>query len=158
MQPEPRKPVNIGPCGISCSICRFCIHGQCRCRESEGPSPFKWAARHQCPVDQCAATRQIAFCARDCTDFPCPLLERTMPYRWARLAAESATIAPGVQGPVPEMPDSPDASQEVQVLRILCLGDFRVFRGEEELNHADWGNGKGPTKKIKALLAFLLTL
>ena len=156
MQPEPRTPDQIGPCGISCTICRFWIRGQCQCREAEGSSPFKWAARHQCPVDQCAATRQNTFCARDCTDFPCPLLERTMPYRWARLAAECATVALGAQSPVPEEPGSLDASQDAQVLRILCLGDFRVFRGEMELKDSDWGNGKGPTKKIKALFAFLL--
>ncbi|NIV38940.1 MAG: hypothetical protein GWN58_58840, partial [Anaerolineae bacterium] len=88
-------------------------------------------------MDQCAATRQIAFCARDCADFPCPLLERTMPYRWARLAAESATVALGALDPVPEMPGPPDASEDAQILRILCLGDFRVFRGEVELKDSD---------------------
>jgi DNA-binding SARP family transcriptional activator len=36
------------------------------------------------------------------------------------------------------------------------LGGFRAFRGEVELKDADWGSGKGPTKKIKALFAFLL--
>ena len=156
MQPEPRKPVKIGPCGISCAICRFYIHGQCGCCQTEGSSPFKWTARHQCPVGQCATTRQIAFCARDCTDFPCSLLEDTIPYRWAQLAAESATTALGALGPAPEMPDPLDACQGSQVLRILCLGDFRVFRGEEEVKDSEWGNGKGPAKKIKALFAFLL--
>jgi DNA-binding SARP family transcriptional activator len=107
-------------------------------------------------VDQCAAKRQIAFCARDCTDFPCPLLERTMPYRWARLAVESATPALSAANPVPELPDPLDASHDAQVLRILSLGEFRVFRRDLELRDSDWGGGKGPTKKIKALLAFLL--
>ena len=157
MQPEPRKPVNIGPCGISCAICRFCIRGLCQCRETEGASPFKWAARHRCPTVQCAATRHVTFCARDCSDFPCPLLERIMPYRWARLAAESATNALGSPGPTPEDPDPLEPSQDTEVLRICCLGEFRVFRGDLELEDSDWGNGKGPTKKIKAMLAFLLS-
>ena len=156
MQPEPLTPVKIGPCGISCAICRFHIHGKCQCRQTEGSSPFKWTDCHQCPVDQCAATRQITFCARDCTDFPCPLLERTMPYRWARLAAESASTALGAMSLVPEVSSPPDASQDAPVLRILCLGEFRVFRGQVEVKNSAWGHGKGPTKKIKALLAFLL--
>lgn len=152
MQPEPRKPVEIGPCGISCAICRFCIQGLCQCRESDGDTPFTWAARHRCPVDRCAATRQIGFCSRDCTDFPCSLLERTMPYRWARLATEGAVAERNALRPVPESPEPLHA----HVLRILCLGEFRVFRGEVELKDSDWGSGKGPTKKIKAMLAFLL--
>jgi DNA-binding SARP family transcriptional activator len=58
--------------------------------------------------------------------------------------------------PAPEVPGSPDASQDSGTLRILCLGEFRVFRGDVEIKDSDWGSGKGPTKKIKALLAFLL--
>ena len=156
MRPEPREPDQIGPCGISCAICRFRIHGQCRCRQEEGSSPPIWAARHQCPVAQCAATRQISFCARDCTDFPCSLLERTIPYRWAGLAAEttSAEVGSSYLAPVPPGPHS--TTQDNETLRILCLGDFRVFRGDVELKDSDWGNGKGPTNKIKAMLAFLL--
>lgn len=120
------------------------------------PSRFDRAAGDQCPVEQCAATRQVAFCARDCPDFVCTLLERTVPYRWARLAAESTSAAPGATIPIPVSPDPQDASQGNGTLRILCLGEFRVFRGDVELNDSDWGNGRGPTKKIKALLAFLL--
>jgi DNA-binding SARP family transcriptional activator len=156
MQPEPRKPVKIGPCGISCTICRFCIHGQCECRLMASPSLFDRAACDQCPVVRCAATRQIAFCARDCPDFPCTVLERTVPYRWARPAAESTSAAPGSMIPVPVSPDPQDASQGEGPLRILCLGEFRVFRGDVELGESDWGYGKVPTNKIKAMLAFLL--
>lgn len=79
-----------------------------------------------------------------------------MPYHWARLAAESAITEPGSQASLPKAPCSPDSGQDAQVLRVLCLGDFRLFRGDVELEDADWGSGKGPTKKIKALLAFLL--
>jgi DNA-binding SARP family transcriptional activator len=42
------------------------------------------------------------------------------------------------------------------MLRVFCLGQFRVFRGSVELEDEDWGNGKGPTQKIKALFAYLL--
>ena len=157
MQPELRTPDKIGPCGISCAICRFHIRGQCACRQVEDPSALKRAARQPCPTSQCAATKQVAFCARDCADFPCALLKRSMPYHWAPLAAESVITELSSPGSLPKGPGSPDAGQDAQVLRILCLGDFRLFRGDVELKDADWGNGKGPTKKIKALLAFLLS-
>jgi DNA-binding SARP family transcriptional activator len=48
------------------------------------------------------------------------------------------------------------ANQDREMLRVFCLGQFRVFRGSVELQDEDWGNGKGPTQKIKALFAFLL--
>jgi DNA-binding SARP family transcriptional activator len=57
---------------------------------------------------------------------------------------------------VPVLPCLQDASQGNGTLRILCLGEFRVFRGDVELQDSDWGNGKEPTQKIKALLAYLL--
>jgi DNA-binding SARP family transcriptional activator len=43
------------------------------------------------------------------------------------------------------------------ILRIVCLGEFRVFRGDVEVRDSDWGKGRGPTRKIKALFAFLLS-
>jgi len=156
MQPDPRELAKIGPCGISCTICRFSIHGQCECRRGEGSGPFDRAARHLCPVEQCTATRSIPFCARDCPDFPCLLLERTVPYRWRQLAPARAGADQGSSHVVPGLPGMQDASQGNGTLRILCLGEFRVFRDDLELQDSDWGNGKGPTQKIKALLAFLL--
>ncbi|MBU0704964.1 MAG: bacterial transcriptional activator domain-containing protein [Chloroflexi bacterium] len=49
-----------------------------------------------------------------------------------------------------------DAGQDSETLRVFCLGQFRVFRGSVELQDHHWGDGKGPTQKIKALFAFLL--
>jgi DNA-binding SARP family transcriptional activator len=42
-------------------------------------------------------------------------------------------------------------------LRVFCLGTFRVYRGLEKIQEDEWGRGKGPTLKIKALLAYLLS-
>ena len=159
MQPEPLELGKIGPCGISCTICRFCIYGQCECRAGEGASPFDRLARHQCPVEQCATSRGVTFCARDCTDFPCLLLEHVIPYHWSRLATGSACApVPGQGSPRPEPlpPGTQHSAGRRDSLRILCLGEFRVFRGDVELKDSDWGNGKGPAQKIKALLAFLM--
>jgi DNA-binding SARP family transcriptional activator len=53
-------------------------------------------------------------------------------------------------------PGQQHTDQGDDILRIVCLGEFRVFRGDVELRDSDWGRGRGPTRKIKALLAFLL--
>ncbi len=42
-------------------------------------------------------------------------------------------------------------------LRVFCLGTFRVYRSLEEIEEDGWGRGKGPTLKIKALFAYLLS-
>lgn len=49
-----------------------------------------------------------------------------------------------------EIPPSNDT------LRVFCMGRFRVFRGHREVQEDQWGRGKGPTQKIKALFAYLL--
>lgn len=161
LRPEPHEPVKSGPCGISCAVCRFFIQGQCECRTEDGSRPFYRVAHHPCPVEQCALTRDIAFCARDCIDFPCLLLEHIIPYRWSRLATGSTGVLPSGQDASSTVPVPPDegqgASQSDDTLRIVCLGDFRVFRGDVEVRGSDWGGGRGPTRKIKALLAFLLS-
>ncbi len=150
MQTDPREPVKISPCGISCTICRFCIHGRCECQTGDGPRPFHQLTLQPCPVEQCATTRDITYCARDCADFPCLLLEHIVPYRWSRLAtgSGSASLPPG---------QHQHGDQGDDVLRIVCLGEFRMFRGDVEVRGSDWGGGRGPTRKIKALLAFLLS-
>ncbi len=162
MRPDPCEPVmKICPCGISCTICRFYIHGQCQSqyRIGKDSGPLDEAARSPCPVMQCASVHNIAFCARDCLDFPCLLLERTIPYRWSQLAALSSNESIPDQRPSGslKMPTAHwGAGQASDMLRVFCLGQFRVFRGSVELQDHHWGNGKGPTRKIKALFAFLL--
>jgi two-component SAPR family response regulator len=41
-------------------------------------------------------------------------------------------------------------------LRVFCLGPFRVYRGPAEIHDREWGQGNRPTRKIKALFAYLL--
>ncbi len=160
MLADSREPVTkTGPCGISCAICRFRTHGQCQCCMGEGASPSDKTACSPCPIVQCVSTRNVSFCARDCLDFPCPLLERTIPYRWSRLASSCSDRSSSDRKPSnpwqnPTQHENTD--QDGETLRVFCLGQFRVFRGSVELHDHHWGHGKGPTQKIKALFAFLL--
>ena len=43
---------------------------------------------------------------------------------------------------------------EASAWRIFCLGQFRVYRGQEEIK--EWCHGKGPAQKVKAMFAYLL--
>ena len=141
-----------GPCGISCTVCRFNINKQCQCRIAEGIDSFCEAAHSLCPVMQCSTTNNITFCTRDCGEFPCLLLERTIPYRWSLLSTQSnAGTQAGWRPATPKV-----TRLETDALRVFCLGNFRVFRGSVELQDHYWGNGKGPTHKIKAFFTFLL--
>lgn len=141
-----------GPCGISCAVCRFNINKQCQCRFAENTDSFCEAAHSLCPVMQCSTTNNITFCTRDCGDFPCLLLERTIPYRWSLLSTQSAagTLA-GWRPATPKV-----TRLERDALRVFCLGNFHVFRGSIKLQDHHWSNGRGPTQKIKAFFAFLL--
>ena len=146
----PREPtMKTGPCGILCTICRFYISGQCPGHTEEDLGK---AASSPCPVVQCASACNITFCARDCQDFPCLLLERTIPYRWSRLALQDSDAS--LWRSSGSLQDQ--VNQDSETLRVFCLGQFRVFRGAVEVQDCHWGSGKGPTQKIKALFAFLL--
>jgi DNA-binding SARP family transcriptional activator len=41
-------------------------------------------------------------------------------------------------------------------LHIFCLGPFRVYRDGRKIADADWGQGKGPAQKVKALFTYLV--
>jgi DNA-binding SARP family transcriptional activator len=41
-------------------------------------------------------------------------------------------------------------------LYIFCLGPFRVYRNGKKITETEWGQAKGATHKIKALLAYLM--
>jgi DNA-binding SARP family transcriptional activator len=63
----------------------------------------------------------------------------------------------GSAGSLPPVTTS-DIEQPGQAgLRVFCLGTFRVYRDSEEIQEDEWGRGKGPTLKIKALFAYLLS-
>jgi DNA-binding SARP family transcriptional activator len=150
-----------GPCGIACSVCRYYLCGQCQCRAGGDLRPTAQVTHGLCPVLQCARARNIAYCTRDCIDFPCVLLECTVPHRWPRLSARSSSdpVTDSITSDSPkplEIPADVGQAQHDYTLRVYCLGQFRVFRGDVELHDGQWGRGKGPTQKIKALLAFLL--
>jgi DNA-binding SARP family transcriptional activator len=142
-----------GPCGISCAICRLNTYEGIQFRITNSTDSLDLSAHILCPILQCATSHGITFCARDCSKFPCLLLERTIPFRWSMLATQIATGS--LAGWRPGAP--PDSNSDSETLRIFCLGQFRVCRGSVELQDQHWGQGKGPTHKIKALFAFLLS-
>jgi DNA-binding SARP family transcriptional activator len=39
---------------------------------------------------------------------------------------------------------------------VFCLGPFRVYLNGRKIGEADWGQGKGPAQKVKALFAYLV--
>ncbi|MFQ5855177.1 MAG: BTAD domain-containing putative transcriptional regulator [Anaerolineae bacterium] len=57
---------------------------------------------------------------------------------------------------MPVTPSNTERAPE-EGLRVFCLGSFRVYRGSEEIREDDWGRGRGPTQKIKAMFAYLLS-
>lgn len=67
-----------GACGINCDACRLNLLGVC---SSCGPGKSAEALRKMaaqirilgapCPILECASNRGIAYCLRDCDQFPC---------------------------------------------------------------------------------------
>ncbi len=69
-----------GACGIHCGACRLQVLGVCHpCAAGIGEAKdAKMAAQveklgHACPILACAAKRGVAYCPRDCADFPCEI-------------------------------------------------------------------------------------
>ena len=148
--------MHIGACGLLCMMCREFVHGLCEgCVRGDLCSP-EMAVSSPCAVLRCAAARRIAYCSHDCSEFPCALMQAHLPTCW--LSAEPpyppanplAARRPGHHSEAAgEQPDHDG-------LRVYCLGKLRVFRNGTELLDGDWGQGRGPTQKIKAMLAYLL--
>lgn len=107
------------------------------CRADAGP----------CVIYRCAAARVIADCRRECADFPCTLY-RHEPHDCQNLAGSYPWRANDSHEGRP----APDAT----LLRVHLLGRFRVFVAGQELQDRDWSQGRGPTAKVKALLAILV--
>lgn len=153
--------MNVGPCGIVCTICRYYVRGLCQgCVRGDLCPPEK-AVLSPCPVLRCAAAKSIPYCARDCANFPCALFEHRFPRCWFQVASRR----PGVTlldewertgAPLQASTPVTDHSRE-EGLRVFCLGPFRVYRGSEEVRDDEWGRGRGPTQKIKAMFAYLLS-
>ncbi|MBI4321500.1 MAG: hypothetical protein HY675_23655 [Chloroflexi bacterium] len=67
------------------------------------------------------------------------------PSAWTRveLRVAGSTSMPHLEGPPAQ-------------LYVFCLGPFRVYRNGKKIQEGEWGQRKGATHKIKALLAYLV--
>ena len=79
--------MKVGACGIACEVCGFLAKGACGgCvpGDDEGASLVLETQKEQfglaCPVLECASSRKVPYCLKDCDDFPCELLYRGFPY------------------------------------------------------------------------------
>ena len=152
--------MNVGPCGIVCTICRYYGRGLCQGCVRGDLCPLERALLSPCPVLKCAAARKIPYCTRDCTDFPCALFERRFPRCWFHVASRRSGVTRLDEWEPAGLPMSATNSDmerpHWEGLRVFCLGPFRVYRGSEEIQADEWGRGRGPTQKIKAMFAYLL--
>ena len=79
-----------GPCGINCDVCRLNTLSICAtCGPGKSPEAMeKMTAQEKimgkaCPILQCASSKKISHCTRDCDDFPCSLF-KDGPYPFSR--------------------------------------------------------------------------
>ncbi len=153
--------MNMGPCGIACTVCRYYRRGLCEgCVRGDLCPPAK-GLLNPCPILRCAATKNIPYCNRDCPKFPCIFYEHNSPRCWFPFNTHPQEVSPPTFEIATSSPtrckhlNTPDSDREG--LRVFCLGSFRVFRGLQEIQDHEWGQGKGPTQKIKTLFAYLLS-
>ena len=74
----PDEIFGTGACGINCLTCLLATGGRCLpCGPGTGPQAAKKLGAQLelfgavCPILKCAVDRGVAFCLRDCQDFPC---------------------------------------------------------------------------------------
>lgn len=147
----------IGPCGLVCAICRYYLECTCDGGRPAGWHPPRNDAASVCPIIGCTARRGVDYCPRDCAAFPCDAYDARFPYRARSFGSYG-------QGRGDWLEDSrrilgvPQPGEDVagDSLRVFCLGKFRVLRGPAEIGDSEWGQARGPTRKIKALFAFLV--
>jgi len=79
--------MKIGACGIACDVCGHLAKGMCEgcvAGNDEGALMKANAQKKQfgfcCPVLECASSRKVGHCLKDCDKFPCELLYRGFPY------------------------------------------------------------------------------
>ena len=69
----------VGACGICCDVCGLKVKGICQgCCPGNDPNAVKKleflrSINAVCPILECAAKRGIAYCSRDCEEFPCKI-------------------------------------------------------------------------------------
>ena len=84
--------MQVGACGICCDtcglktkgICQGCVAGNDRAAAKK--VEFLKSINALCLVFDCAVKKKIAFCSRDCSDFPCKIFEGEFPYSKTYLA------------------------------------------------------------------------
>ncbi len=148
--------MNIGACGLLCILCRNFVNGQCEGCVRGDMCSAQMAVSSPCAVLRCAAARRIAYCSHDCSEFPCALIQAHPPYCWLSPQPPHPCANP-LAARWPGYHSKTGGDQlDHDGLRVYCLGSFRVFRDGTEILDEDWGQSKGPTRKIKAMFAYLL--
>lgn len=80
---EDRLPVTkmrVGACGICCEVCGLYTTGVCPGCGSGKEVPPAVAEQIPCPIIKCAVAKNIGYCLKDCTEFPCDTLKEGYPY------------------------------------------------------------------------------
>ena len=79
--------MKIGACGIACEVCGYYTRGMCEgcVAGNDTGASDKLDIQQQklgftCPVLECAATRKVGYCLKDCDKFPCEVLYQGFPY------------------------------------------------------------------------------
>jgi hypothetical protein len=75
--------MQVGACGICCDVCVLKTKEICQgCTAGNTPEAKKKVEFLKkigvlCPVLECATKNNIAFCSKDCKEFPCKVFEET---------------------------------------------------------------------------------
>ncbi len=84
------KIMSTGACGINCDVCKLRLMGACSsCGSGKSDEAQKKLEAQKrifgstCTILECARTNQIAYCLRDCNQFPCENF-RFGPYPFAQ--------------------------------------------------------------------------
>ncbi len=154
---------HIGACGLACSVCRLHSYGVCEGCQAGNLSTPDQISHSNCLILRCAGAKDVPYCSRDCSEYPCLLFH------------QGAQICSRYQELEPEVFEAMDASAWTRVglrfagnrlmpslegppsqLYVFCLGPLRVYRNGKKIAEAEWGRAKGATLKIKAFLAYLV--
>lgn len=90
--------MQVGACGICCDACGLKAKNICQgCFPGNDPGvvkkiEFLKSINAVWPVLDCAVKKKIAFCSKDCSDFPCQIFEGEYPYSKAYLGMYKSRI------------------------------------------------------------------